>query len=210
MKVLNLYGGIGGNAYLWPSDWEVTMVDSHPDVCAQYAHNLPHNTVIQADAHEYLLEHHTEFDLIWSSPPCPTHSRMAKGTRHKRRRYPDMTLYQEIILLMHFFDGLYVVENVVPFYDVLIEPTTRIGRHLFWSNFPIDQMEVVPHFRNEGKSAMLGTANAQGRQAMLDWLGLPPMLKNIYFQGSNDPAKAIRNAVHPSLGLHVVKGILPC
>ena len=37
--------------------------------------NLPDNTVIVADAHQYLLDHYSEFDFIWTSPPCQTHSR---------------------------------------------------------------------------------------------------------------------------------------
>lgn len=50
--------------------------------------------------------------------------------------YPDMTLYQEIILLENFFNGKYCVENVIPYYDLLI-PGYKRGRHIFWTNFPL-------------------------------------------------------------------------
>lgn len=47
-----------------------------------------------------------------------------------------MKLYQEIILLDQWFDGYYVVENVKPYYDPLIEPQV-LGRHCFWSNLDL-------------------------------------------------------------------------
>ena len=49
-------------------------------------------------------------------------------------KYPDMKLYQEIIFLDNFFEGKYVVENVIPFYTPLI-PAKKRGRHLYWTNF---------------------------------------------------------------------------
>ena len=48
--------------------------------------------------------------------------------------YPDMKLYQEIIFLDNYFEGKYVVENVIPFYEPLI-PAKNRGRHLYWANF---------------------------------------------------------------------------
>ena len=84
------------------------------------------------------------YDFIWSSPPCPTHSRMRytctkqeQKTRDKLEvKYVDMTLYQEIILLDKYFEGKYVVENVIPYYQPLI-PAKKLGRHLLWANFNI-------------------------------------------------------------------------
>ena len=45
-----------------------------------------------------------------------------------------MKLYQEIIFLDNWFDGKYVVENVIPYYEPLI-PAKKRGRHLYWTNF---------------------------------------------------------------------------
>ena len=45
-----------------------------------------------------------------------------------------MKLYQEIIFLDNFFNGKYVVENVIPYYKPLIEAKER-NRHLYWTNF---------------------------------------------------------------------------
>ena len=48
--------------------------------------------------------------------------------------YPDMKLYQEILLLEHFFKGKYVVENVISFYEPLVVQKKR-DRHYYWTNF---------------------------------------------------------------------------
>jgi len=142
MKILNLYACLGGNRYKWndvKSDIEVTAVELDPECARLYQERFPNDKVIVADAHQYLLDHYKEFDFIWSSPPCPTHSRMrkyntGKGARKSKATYPDMRLYEEIIFLEHFFKGKYIVENVIPFYDPLI-PAKKRGRHLYWTNF---------------------------------------------------------------------------
>jgi DNA (cytosine-5)-methyltransferase 1 len=138
MKVLNLYACLGGNRYKW-TDCEVTAVELDPEAARLYQERFPNDTVIVADAHQYLLDNYKEFDFIWSSPPCPTHSRMRKtntgeGERKSKATYPNMMLYEEIILLEHFFEGKFCVENVIPYYEPLIAAQKR-GRHLYWTNF---------------------------------------------------------------------------
>ena len=138
MKVLNLYACLGGNRLLW-DNCEVTAVELDEELARLYQKRFPNDTVIVADAHQYLLDHYQEFDFIWSSPPCPTHSRMrltntGDGERKSKATYADMKLYQEIILLKHFFKGKYCVENVIPYYEPLIAAKKR-GRHLYWTNF---------------------------------------------------------------------------
>ena len=139
MKILNLYACLGGNRYKWDevTDVEVTAVEWDEELAKMYQERFPNDTVIVGDAHQYLLEHYKEFDFIWSSPPCPTHSRArfwGFGVNGKNPVYPDMVLYQEILLLQHHFKGKYVVENVTPYYDPLILAHKR-GRHLYWTNF---------------------------------------------------------------------------
>lgn len=136
MQVLNLYACLGGNRYKW-TDCKVTSVELDPELARMYQERFPNDTVIVADAHQYLLDHYKEFDFIWSSPPCPTHSK-ARFARHESTtpEYPDMKLYQEIIFLQNYFKGKYVVENVIPFYEPLI-PAQKRGRHLYWTNFKL-------------------------------------------------------------------------
>jgi DNA (cytosine-5)-methyltransferase 1 len=142
MKILNLYACLGGNRYKWnevKSDIEVTAIELDPEAARLYQERFPNDKVIVADAHQYLLDHFKEFDFIWSSPPCPTHSRVrysqAKSERENyKAEYPDLKLYEEIIFLENYFKGKYVVENVIPYYEPLIQAQKR-GRHLYWTNF---------------------------------------------------------------------------
>lgn len=136
MKVLNLYACLGGNRYKW-TNCEVTAVELDPEAARLYQERFPNDRVIVADAHQYLLEHFQEFDFIWSSPPCPSHSRVRisqKSRENFKFIYPDLKLYEEIIFLDNFFKGKYVVENVIPYYEPLI-PAKKRGRHLYWTNF---------------------------------------------------------------------------
>ena len=137
-KVLNLYSCLGGNRYKW-TDCEVTAVELDPELARMYQERFPNDTVIIADAHQYLLDHFKEFDFIWTSPPCPSHSsiRISQKNRESFKAiYPDMKLYEEIIFLANYYDGKYVVENVIPYYEPLIQAQKR-GRHLYWTNFKL-------------------------------------------------------------------------
>jgi DNA (cytosine-5)-methyltransferase 1 len=138
MKILNLYACLGGNRYKWGDDHEVTAVEWDTELARMYQERFPNDKVVVGDAHKYLLDHYTEYDFIWSSPPCPTHSRVRFANTKAERVYPEMSLYQEIIFLDTHFKGKYVVENVIPYYKPLIAAQKR-GRHLYWANFNLPQ-----------------------------------------------------------------------
>lgn len=120
VRILNLYAGLGGNRKLWGDGYEVTAVENDPEIARAYKDTFPNDTVVVGDAHAYLLEHFAEFDIIWSSPPCQTHSSMrynlAVRFRGTKPAFPDMTLYEEIVFLKYHATGLWVVENVKPYY----------------------------------------------------------------------------------------------
>ena len=144
IKILNLYAGIGGNRKLWNGDIEITAIENNPEIAKIYQDFFPNDKVIVCDAHQYLLEHYKDFDFIWSSPPCPSHSdirRMGVTVGMYKAIYPDMSLYQEIILLQYFFKGKFVVENVKSYYEPLIKPQES-GRHYFWCNFTIHNLKL--------------------------------------------------------------------
>ncbi len=190
MKILNLYAGIGGNRKLWGNDHEITAVENVAKIAKIYQDFFPNDKVVIADAHQYLLEHYKEFDFIWSSPPCPTHSDIRRCGVHAGRYealYPDMTLYQEIILLKHFGKGNWVVENVKPYYDLLI-PGKQINRHIFWSNFEIPNINIQDARRHEN---ITGTSIVYGFD-----------LKNYEF---NDKRKLLRNMVNPEVGKYILE-----
>jgi len=142
IKVLNLYACLGGNRYKWDEvaeeagiDMQVVAVEWDEELARLYQERFANDTVIVADAHQYLLEHYKDFDFIWSSPPCPTHSRLVQTNKNKiKMKYPDMRLYEEILFLQHLYNGKFVVENVIPYYEPLIRAQKR-HRHLYWTNF---------------------------------------------------------------------------
>jgi DNA (cytosine-5)-methyltransferase 1 len=143
-KILNLYACLGGNRYKWDEvaeeakvEIEVTAVELDEELAKLYQERFPNDIVIVADAHQYLLDHYQEFDFIWTSPPCPTHSKARYwgfGKNGLKPAYPDMKLYEEIIFLEYHFSGKWVVENVNPYYKPLINPIIR-ERHHYWANF---------------------------------------------------------------------------
>lgn len=192
MKILNLYAGIGGNRKLWGDEHDITAVELDPAIAAVYQELYPNDTVIVADAHQYLLEHYKEFDFIWSSPPCPTHSRTNLFLNPKGYiRYPDMKLYEEILFLKQFkYEGWWLVENVKPYYTPLVQPTAVIHRHLFWSNFNI-----------EGKDFDGGVLQDHNVTTLkkLHGIELP--------RGLQDTRKVLRNAVMPEIGLHIFNSL---
>lgn len=153
MKILNLYACLGGNRYKWGDEHEITAVEWDEELARLYQERFPNDKVIVADAHQYLLDHYKDFDFIWSSPPCPTHSRARFARRNTTSAaYPDMKLYQEILFLEKWFKGKYVVENVIPYYEPLI-PAKKRGRHLYWTNFNL------PSNLKERKSSIMESKN---------------------------------------------------
>lgn len=202
MKILNLYAGIGGNRKLWGDEHEITAVEYDVNIAAIYKDYFPNDEVVVADAHQYLLDNFGNFDFIWSSPPCPTHSRINIAnvlSPYKDNlkqieigggiapRYPDMALYQEIVLLQEFFKGGYCVENVVPYYKPLI-PAQERDRHLFWANFYIAERGIgTPKMKIKPKLGleMMGYNNSD------EWVGI-------------DKRKVMRNCVLPEVGAHIL------
>lgn len=198
LNILNLYAGLGGNRKHW-KDVEVTAVESDPKIAAVYEKLYPNDMVFVEDAHQFLLETFDVVDFVWSSPPCQTHSKMARANSRTRPKYANMELYEEIIFLQTYFRGGWVVENVKPYYEPLIPPTAVIGRHYFWSNFSITAEDVAR------PKNFINKQNLQARQELQDWLGIH-FEEKLYYKGNHDPCQVLRNCVHPDLG----KQILEC
>ena len=199
MKILNLYAGIGGNRKLWGDKHEVTAVENNEEIAAVYKEFFPNDTLIIGDAHQYLLEHYSEFDFIWSSPPCPSHSMLCFCQKNKK--FPDMKLYEEIIFLKTWFKGKWIVENVKPYYKPLIEGK-RVGRHLAWSNFKLSEVKVEYQIGTMNyKASKEAIENARIRRAqipdLIDFHGLKDFkLKN--------KRQVLRNCVYPKVGLSIL------
>lgn len=189
MKILNLYAGIGGNRKNWGDDHEITAVEYKQEIADIYKDFFPNDTVVVADAHQYILDHYKEFDFIWSSPPCPTHSRLNKTNcvGLKEKKYPEMSLYQEIIFLQNWFAGKWVVENVIAYYDPLIPPQ-ELEKHWWWANFFITPF-------NTGKDRGHNT----GIEGLTKRKGF-----NLDKYNGIDKRKALRNCAEPEISKHIL------
>ena len=191
MKILNLYAGIGGNRKLWGNTHSITAVEFDEEIAKAYKDRFPNDNVVVADAKEYLLKFYNDFDFIWVSPPCQTHSRIRKCKVDCRPNkmgivkpvFPDMSLYELILFLQNHFKGGYVVENVKPYYKPLISPTVEIDRHLYWSNFHIPVVSFP-------KSKIIEKVNLS-------------TLKDFDLSSYKNKQQVIRNQVDYTVGLHV-------
>lgn len=193
MKILNLYAGIGGNRKLWGRMHQITAVEYDPKIAPVYADLFPDDELVIGDAHEYLLRHHKEFDFIWSSPPCQTHSsfryNIGVNLRGVEEKYPDMSLYEEIVFLQYHSEALWVVENVVPYYPPMLNPVKR-NRHLYWSNFHIPEMpKLVENLRAMNKVSDLEALHGYD----LSQYRIP------------NKRQVLRNCVAPETGLQILQ-----
>ena len=204
MKILNLYACLGGNRYKWDevTDVEVTAVEWDEELARLYQERFPQDTVVVADAHQYLLDHYKEFDFIWSSPPCPSHSRMNytfKNRDNFKLKYPDMKLYQEVIFLDNFFNGNYVIENVIPYYEPLIQGNKR-GRHLYWANFKLPNIlsNRTPPNMNCNKNITKKVS-----QKFMEFHCVSSLIKK--YKGKQDKGKIARNLVDYEAGKTILE-----
>ncbi|MFW9951741.1 MAG: DNA cytosine methyltransferase [Candidatus Thorarchaeota archaeon] len=193
-KILNLYAGAGGNRKLW-ENVSVIAVENDFDIANIYETFFPDDIVVREDAHEYLLNHYKEYDFIWSSPPCTTHSelkRMGILKGSTKPIYPDLTLYEEIIFLKEYCKKPWIVENVKPYYEYLIKPNYRIGRHAFWCNF------VMKPFYPKQEGRIVKTRIKEGRYGF----DLTPF--KVQSEKGKLKRRVLRNLIDPELGLHIL------
>ena len=195
MKILNLYAGIGGNRKLWGDEHEITSVEIDPNIAEVYQKMYPNDTVIVGDALEYLEKHYNEFDFIWASPPCQSHSQYRHNVGVLGKGFapilPDTSLYSIIVFLKTYYKGKWCVENVVPYYKPLVEPTSIMQRHLFWCSNDVKPKEFEKDaIRSKNKIShfdgyeVVATSNIKNKRQVL------------------------RNCVKPELGLYVLEELL--
>jgi DNA (cytosine-5)-methyltransferase 1 len=198
MKILNLYAGIGGNRKLWGDEHDITAIEHNKDIAEVYKDLFPNDKVIIADAHQYLLDHYNYYDFIWSSPPCQSHSQIRYNIGFKANRkykkvdakYPDLKLYEEILLLEYWFSGKYVIENTIPYYPPLINGKI-MGKHIWWSNFDIGDYNI----KSRGHRG--GTV-----ESLMILKGMDISKYKI-----KNKRQILRNCVEPELGLHILRQI---
>ena len=192
MRILNLYAGIGGNRKLWGGH-EITAVEYDQATADVYSKYFPQDEMIVGDAHAFLLENYMNFDFIWASPPCPSHSDIRRCGVHAGQYealYPDMALYQEIILLKNFLplEAKFCIENVIPYYPPLILPSFILDRHYFWSNFEVPSISIKKE--NKAHQDINGSEVIHGFSVKDSKIAIKK--------------KALRNMCDPRLGEHIL------
>jgi DNA (cytosine-5)-methyltransferase 1 len=112
--------------------------------------------------------------------------------------YPDMSLYQEVLLLQGYFDGLWVVENVDPWYDPLIKPQ-KSDRHMFWSNFDIPNMDDI-------ERASIVKSQDFDLKTHEKTFGFD--LDGYSFPSDYNKQKILNNCVHPEVGKAILESAI--
>jgi len=197
MKILDLFAGIGGTAKGIHKalednnikDYEYIAIEINSIIAKTHKENNPKSTVIVGDAFDFLNGKIEEYNFIWASPPCHTHSRV----NWLMKRYdPDPSLWQ-IIQFLKENAKAFVVENVIPYYKPPIPITFTIDRHAFWSSFPI------AHFKTKERAKNLRWMKYGDFQKYheLD----PP--KEGY-----DKRKSLRNVVNPVISYNIFSQFL--
>ncbi len=206
MKILNLFCGIGGNRTLWGNKHEITAVEHNQQIAMIYLKRFPNDIVIIGDAIDYLEQHYKEFDFIWASPPCQTHTTMC--VMNKKKQVPDLrSLYGIIIFIETWSDTLYCVENVIPHYGWLRKPTILINRHPYWSNFPIYKKEferVFLEHKTVDDNGHIHIHTVPYRDLAKDFNVDLSLLEGLK---SKMKRTVLRNCVHPEVGKYILDSI---
>jgi len=105
-----------------------------------------------------------------------------------------MSLYEEILLLENYYNGIYCVENVEPYYEPLIEPQES-HRHYFWANFEIPSVNLP--------SSDIRVGDVQKLQKLYGY-----DLSDYQFSDEYPKDKILKNCVHPELGKAILESAL--
>ncbi len=190
MEILNLYCGLGGNRSKWGDEHDILACDLDEPILNAYG-SIYNDHLYHGDALELLEMEVNQFDFIWASPPCQTHSRASNGSNPKM---PNMDLWKCILFLMRYAKRTpWVVENVIPYYNPFIRPSHKFGRHYLWTNFAISPFDVRPtKFKGQLFEDM--SAGALAEYHSLPLKRIPPGNKRQY----------LRNMFCGDLGLHIL------
>lgn len=195
VKILNLFAGIGGNRKAW-SNHEIISVEINQDLARVYHQFYPEDLIIVDDVYKFLKRNElNKFDFIWASPPCTTHTCM---TGANKRLVPDVTgIYGLKLYFDSVYQNAYVIENTQPWYQPLIQPSVKLDRHYFWSNFFIPCGNFAP--RREKKYTSLTNPE------LLKFHNIPNF--RLYDKTLRKEV-ILRNCCHYSIGEHILESYL--
>jgi len=147
VRVLDLYAGLGGTdkgirkvAAEKNIKLDYYAIEIDPAVCQAHKKNHLESNVICADVKDW-LDKVTDFDFVWASPPCQTHSinnYSNKAIGYKTKPV-DWSLWHVIDILQRAETIPFVVENVKIWYNEPFKHNFKLDRHYFWTN-----LQLVP------------------------------------------------------------------
>ena len=91
-------------------------------------------------------------------------------------------------MLQKYYNGLWVVENTIPYYEPLIKGT-KTGGHIWWSNFLIS---TINHGNRNHRG---GTVETLQERKLID----------ISKYDIPNKRQILRNCVEPEVGLHILE-----
>lgn len=191
-KILNLYSGIGGTIHKLNDYSNITNVDNNKIVLEINKRLHPGSTNILCDAKEYLIKNYRNFDIILASPPCQPNTRLNYTLNSQNIvRLPDLSIYEIVLFLEQFHKGLYMVENVISYFEPLIKPQI-LDRHFVWSNVKFKNIDMPNKF-NLSSSNIKYLENSLGIN-----LGKTKGL-------GKRKDQILRNCIHPGLGVQIIE-----
>lgn len=203
LKILDLFCGIGGVArgfhdYLQEHQikYLYVAIDIDKDVLKAHRALNPLSNVILRDAYSFTIDELETYDFVWASPPCETHSIAGIWTR-KRKVSPDFRLY-ELINKLNDANIPFVVENVKPYYNPPIKPTSKANRHRLWSNLSISPIKIdLPPFEKIKNTV----------KSLCEYHDLPIEIAKII--PSRKRRDALRDMVHHEIAYEIAKQVIP-
>lgn len=166
--------------------------------------------MIIGDAIHYMIEHMHEFEFIWASPPCQTHTQLCVPTAvQKGKPIPQCdfnNLYGWVNLERNWYTGYYIFENVQSNYHKKYrfpKPSIKLGRHFFWSNFPIKEKKF--DYNRDSIDKITIEKLARFRDIDLEWLR---QFKISSWTKKHDVYRTLlRNMVDADIGKYILDSI---
>lgn len=217
VKILNLFAGIGGNRSKWGEKHHITAVEFDEEIASIYQKRFPNDKIIITNAFEFFEKHYKDYDFIWASPPCQTHTNLMYPRKDKK--LPDLRLYSMILLLEKMYYGnwiveciepsfleeekeknpFWVIENVKPYYKPLIPYTVKLNRHLFWSNFTIQKKRFEVNWSHP-RGQHYVSVKELCKVKNVDYELIKPIYKRDHLKGR----QLLRNCVLEEIGKYIL------